>query len=69
MTWKELVEKAKELGYELWDDNIFVYPNLCKNFIHFDAEGTIYYENGEMVQDLAYNRTPEQMYQIMLALE
>lgn len=69
MTWEELVLKAEKLGYNFYDENNLLNERLCKNFIYFDCDGTIWFENGSFVQDLAINRTPDQIYQIMLALE
>lgn len=71
MTWEELCEKAKEIGYDYWHDN----PHLTGEDIQFFKNGTIcayicvedcYYSN---YYEIAYNRTPDQMYQIMEALK
>ena len=63
MTWKELVEKAKELGYE-YDDELEKITNQYYYF--YKIEGEIYNVSFELI---AKDRTPDQMYQIMLALE
>lgn len=71
MTWKELCEKAKEMGMlivganSILKEHIWVRDNLC------------FYEGGNIVFDdtdvesryiVASDRTYEQMYQIMEAL-
>lgn len=68
MTWEELTEKAKEL------DNVGIITDY-RTYILICQQGNYYIkfsENGEIsvVDDLliAENRTPDQMYQIMLAL-
>lgn len=72
MTWEELVKKAKELGY--------IYSKENNPFTGEPAVGVLEKQNGflyffedgavETSADvLAENRTPDQMYQIMLALE
>ena len=63
MTWKELVEKAKELGYE-YDDELEKITNQYYYF--YKIGGEIYNVSFELI---AKDRTPDQMYQIMLALE
>ena len=63
MTWKELVEKAKELGYE-YDDEL---EKLTNQYYYFyKIGGEIFNVSFELI---AKDRTPDQMYQIMLALE
>ena len=72
MTWEELTEKAKELGYRLVeDDGDLPYLGITEylenkdiNIIFCDY-GSIETNCGDTV---AENRTPDQMYQIMLAL-
>lgn len=68
MTWEELVEKAKELGYVSHNARC-----LEKNDLFFSWDKQITF-----VRDInfigirvtiAENRTPAQMYQIMKALE
>lgn len=65
MTWEELVKKAKKLGYEL-DNRTFIQKlyNLDQEFI-FTEEGNVIVCSKYVSQ----HRTPDQMYQIMLALE
>lgn len=65
MTWKKLVKKAKKLGYEL-DNRTFIQKlySLDQEFI-FTEEGNVIV-CGKYVSQY---RTPDQMYQIMLALE
>lgn len=68
MTWEELVEKAKELGYK-------TEKNCCHRVgVLFEKNGTvwskIYDDNGYFFERVCFakERTPDQMYQIMLAL-
>lgn len=71
MTWPELVEKAKKLGYELSNDykGMFLYKHYIKFF--YDGDITVVVQKGYNLTDtwFSYNRTPSQMYQIMKALE
>lgn len=69
MTWEELVEKAKELGYK-------TEKTCCHRVgVLFKKDGTvwskIYDDNGYFFERVCFTkeRTPDQMYQIMLALE
>ena len=72
MTWEEIKEKAKELGftisYYLKDyDGVekeigYIY---CNDYIYLEEDGDITTSTENIV---AENRTPDQMYQIMLAL-
>lgn len=66
MTWTELCEKAKEMGYE--QDN-FLGEALVKEIRYTMA----FYKNGDIECNYDYvivkNRTPDQMYQIMKALQ
>lgn len=69
MTWEELVEKAKELGYK-------TEKACCYRFgVLFEKDGTvwskIYDDNCCFLERVCFakERTPDQMYQIMLALE
>jgi hypothetical protein len=72
MTWEELKEKAKDLGYRVVeDDGDLPYLGITEylenediNIIFCDY-GSIETNCGDTV---AENRTPDQMYQIMLAL-
>ena len=75
MTWEELKEKAKELGYyEVYDDGDVPYFDgdssyllvNNKNDISFIKDGTIEAGCGYIISE---DRTYEQMYQIMLALK
>jgi hypothetical protein len=68
MTWEELKEKALELGYE------YKKPAYAEYYIFsLNKDNVIiqFYADGEIMVDetiFAQNRTPDQMYQIMLAL-
>ena len=62
MTWKELVEKAKELGYEYNEEKEEL--KNCDAYF-YRSGGEIYNCYLDLVAEF---RTPEQMYQIMLAL-
>ena len=72
MTWEELKEKAKELGFEisyyLKDYNgvekevEYIY---CNDYIYLEEDGDITTRMDDIV---AENRTPDQMYQIMQAM-
>lgn len=68
MTWEELVNKAKELGYTRYGKT-----HIEKNDLIFFCDGDVIFAketNGIGVRaDISKNRTPSQMYQIMLALE
>lgn len=77
MDWEELKKKAEELGYyELYDDGDVSYFNGDGSYllinrdmkyeVHFYKDGVI--ENG-WGDIIAEDRTYEQMYQIMLALQ
>ena len=70
MTWEELCEKAKEMGYDYWRGKSYV----SDGDYEFYKDGTIkafafvednYYSD---FYEIAWNRTYEQMYQIMEAL-
>lgn len=63
MTWEELCEKAKEMGFEVYSTIIYIH------YMAFTKEGSIWFEDDCGGSYCAYeNRTPEQMYQIMEAL-
>ena len=65
MTWEELCEKAKEMGYEDYFD--FRGVKAIRN-----GKGLSFHSNGKICYDtriFADHRTPEQMYQIMEALK
>ena len=59
MTWEELKEKAKEMGYA---DNGNYFGDII---VEFDEDGTIWVEGSK----LASNRTYDQMLAIMKALQ
>lgn len=69
MTWEELKEKAKELGYSISsyinEDEIEIEYIDYNDHIYLDENGTITTSIENFVAD---HRTPDQMYQIMLAL-
>lgn len=71
MTWEELCEKAKEMGYYYCDYG----PHLTGDKFKFYKKGTIYsyiYVADDYYSDyheIAWDRTPDQMYQIMKALQ
>ena len=67
MTWEELKEKAKKLGWE------YKKTDYSEYLLSWEIEDTAikFYSDGEITVDeatFAQYRTPEQMYQIMLAL-
>ena len=72
MTWEELCEKAKEMGAVKVDR---VFKNKYKEKIIFRnvafyGQGTVHYVNGDTIcEAFTQDRTPEQMYQIMKALQ
>ncbi len=71
MTWKELVEKSEKIDYE------YIYENSDEDgeceFLRKENGYHCYffYKDGDVFLDKfdCENRTPDQMYQIMLALE
>lgn len=69
MTWEELKEKAKELGFTtssyINEDEVELEYIYCNDYIYLEEDGDITTSTEDIV---AENRTPEQMYQIMLAL-
>lgn len=69
MTWEELKEKAKELGFTtssyINEDEVELEYIYCNDYIYLEEDGDITTSTENIV---AENRTPEQMYQIMLAL-
>ena len=72
MTWEELKEKAKELGYWLRkDDGDIPYLGITELLVK-DGVDIAFFDYGSIEVDCGYilaeNRTYEQMYQIMLAL-
>lgn len=66
MSWDELVEKAKKLGYE-YDEDGFLSNDENSNAVEFtfDKWGNI--ATGSQIA--VEGRTPAQLYQIMLALD
>ena len=80
MTWVELVEKAKELGYECADGvHITSYKkgiefSISSGSVRHIVETRIRIGSDEHSKEyffpvISKNRTPDQIYQIMLALE
>jgi hypothetical protein len=69
MTWEELKEKAKELGFTISsyinEDDVELEYIYCNDYIYLEEDGNITTSTENIV---AENRTPDQMYQIMLAL-
>lgn len=66
MTWKEFVEKAKELGWQYNKTNGYLYHK--DYFLTFHSSGEVYVENGiDCILAIDY-RIPDQMWQIMEAL-
>lgn len=75
MTWEELVEKAKELGYKITTRIPYSEPEECL----LNEEGFAFYKDGTCEYDceddifcgcpFVYGRTPEQMLMIMEALK
>ena len=69
MTWEELKEKAKELGFTISsyinEDEVELEYIYCNDYIYLEEDGNITTSTENIV---AEDRTPEQMYQIMLAL-
>lgn len=64
LTWEDLIKKAKSLGYKYNDLGEDSY--LIKDKYMFYKFGNIYnLFNGSFI---VKNRTPEQMYQIMVAI-
>jgi hypothetical protein len=71
MTWEELKEKAKDMGYIYVDNKTGTYLwNLDKS-ISFCRNGCIVADSDMIGGDVyfGHNRTPDQMYAIMKALE
>ena len=70
MTWEELIEKAKEMGYStsyyLNDDDVEIGYIYCNDYIYLEEDGTITTSTENIV---AENRTYDQMYAIMEALK
>ena len=69
MTWEELKEKAKELGCETDRPSIKLNVDIPYIYYVFTKEGMVFFYYAYQSSNvLAKHRTPEQMYQIMLAL-
>ena len=66
MTWEELCDKAKEMGYELYCEDGLCYLENKNIDLSFFEDGQIEYMYGGVISE---DRTPEQMYQIMKALK
>lgn len=61
MTWEELKEEAKKMGYKTTDSCIY------NSYV-----GIYFYKDGRIKHDyetIAYKRTPDQMLAIMKALQ
>lgn len=67
MTWEELCEKAKEIGYFLegYDEDALYQYEPIQTGLHFRQSGKITYGDKVILED----RTPEQMLVIMKALQ
>lgn len=69
MTWEELKEKAKELGFTtssyINEDEVEVEYIYCNDYIYLEEDGDITTSTENIV---AEDRNFDQMYQIMLAL-
>ena len=74
MTWEELKEKAKEMGYSVSDGFIYIVSEgntgvkLCKNG-DVEIDLTDAYSDYDQNVLIAEHRTPEQMLAIMKALQ
>ena len=74
MTWEELCEKAKEMDfyhwkyYKRWNDILL---RDMDNFLHvaFMKDGSVHIVDEGNFICLIRRRTPDQMYQIMKALQ
>ena len=63
MSWEELCEKAKKLGYQY---------NKDYNYLYHNDYHVTFYSNGEMFVGCTLvvdDRTPDQIYQIMEAFK
>lgn len=65
MTWNELKEKAKELGYECKGK---LYPYISNGILQFNEDGSVFRIDGYSIC-FSVDRTPDQMYAIMKALQ
>lgn len=70
MTWEELKEEAKKMGYSLevdYTDSEFLYKYTSEKRYCFRQEGAI--DDGRYYGIIAENRTTDQMLAIMKALQ
>ena len=70
MTWEELKEEAKKMGYSLEVDythSEFLYKYTSEKRYCFRQEGAI--DDGRYYGIIAEDRTPDQMLAIMKALQ
>lgn len=68
MTWEELKEEAKKMGYEVTED-VFGTENLFINNLHFGRQGCIWKDYQLTREIWAKGRTNDQMLAIMKALQ
>lgn len=72
MTWEELCEKAKEMGYIVTCNGYCLMSNdnkIYNHTMHYCKDGVITSEHFEKHVFVADHRTPEQMLAIMEALK
>lgn len=75
MTWEELCKKTKEMGYRLvYDDgDIPYFDGDSSYYLENQNISLIFFKDGQIEDNcggiIAENRTPEQMYKIMEALQ
>lgn len=71
MSWEELIEKAEKLGGVIGKNT----GNIYFSNLVFEEDGGIYLDDRllddecNVIPCISSNRTPAQMYQIMLALD
>ena len=67
MTWEELKDKAKKMGYrQTNDDEVAFYKmDVHNNLLEISLRGNVYFNDIKISED----RTPEQMLMIMMGLE
>ena len=68
MTWEELKEKAKEMGYVEQEDSITM-EAIGKDGVVFYKGGWITVYAGHNENDIACGRSYDQMFAIMKALQ
>lgn len=68
MTWEELKEKAKEIGYDVTED-VFGTESLFIGNLHFGRQGCIWKHYQITDEIFVKGRTNDQMWQIMEALK